>query len=237
MTSPKRLARSAGVLYLLVGIFGGFAEGFVDPKMYATGNAAATTENVIANSGIVRIGVVAHLLDATFFILLALTLYILLKHVHKSAARAMVVLVALAVGIISFNSVFLFEGLRVATGAVDLSALGVAGSNAMVLVLLDIQHFGTLAAQVFFGLWLVPLGYLAYKSSGLLPKWLGVLLVVGGVCYLIDLLAAFLFPEIGKEIHSFIVIPCAIAEISMVLYLLAIGVRTPKAAVQIAAAA
>jgi hypothetical protein len=237
MTSPKRLARIAGVLYLLVGIFGGFAEGFVDPKLYAAGNAAATTGNMIANSGLVRIGVVSHLLDAVSFVFLALTLYIVLKHVHKSVARAMVVLVALAVGIISLNAVFLFEGLRVATGAVDLSALGAAGSNAIVLLLLDIQHYGTLAAQVFFGLWLVPLGYLAYKSSGMLPKWLGVILVVGGACYIVDLLAAFLFPDLAKEIHTFIVIPCAIAEISTVLYLLAFGVKTPKPAVQVAAAA
>ena len=235
--SAKPLARIAGVLYLLVGVFGGFAEGFVDPKMYVAGNATATVGNVVANSGIVRMGVVAHLLDATFFIFLALTLYILLKHVHKSVARAMLILVTLAVAIISLNAVFLFEGLRVATGAVDLSALGAAGSNAIVLLLLDIQHFGTLAAQVFFGLWLVPLGYLAYKSSGLFPKWLGVLLVIGGVCYLVDLLAAFLVPDFGRGIHTFIVIPCAIAEISTVLYLLAIGVRTPKSAVRIAAVA
>jgi len=78
MNSPKRLARIAGVLYLAVGIFGAFAEGFVGLKMYAAGNAAATAGNVVANAGLVRMGVVAHLLDGTFFIFLALTLYILL---------------------------------------------------------------------------------------------------------------------------------------------------------------
>src|SRR5947199_10039555 len=66
MNSPKRLARIAGVLYLLVGIFGGFAEGFVDPKMYVAGNAAATAGNVVANSGLVRMGVVAPRLDGPF---------------------------------------------------------------------------------------------------------------------------------------------------------------------------
>src|SRR5437764_1163567 len=96
MNSPKRLARIAGVLYLLVGIFGGFAEGFVDPKMYVAGNAAITAGNVVANAGLVRMGVVAHLLDGTIFLFLAMTLYLLLKHVHKSVARAMVFLVALA---------------------------------------------------------------------------------------------------------------------------------------------
>src|SRR5947199_2924881 len=96
MNSPKRLARIAGVLYLLVGIFGGFAEGFVEPKMYVAGDAAATAGNVVANAGLVRLGVVADLLNQTVFVFLAMTPYVLLEHVHKSVARAMVILVALA---------------------------------------------------------------------------------------------------------------------------------------------
>jgi len=226
-SSPKRLARIAGVLYLLVGIFGGFAEGFVDPKMYVAGNAAATAGNVVAGSGLVRMGVVAHLLDGTLFVFLAMALYILLEHAHKSVARAMLVLVALSTGILCLNAVFLFEGLQVATNSSYAAAFGTAGSNALVLLLLDTQHYGTLIAQVFFGLWLVPLGYLADKSA-LFPKWLGVLLIVGGVCYLVDLLAAFLVPDFGQRIHAFVVIPSAIAEISMVLYLLVVGVRTQE---------
>ncbi len=228
VTSPARLARIAGVLYLLVGIFGGFAEGFVEPKMYVAGDAATTASNVVANTGLVRLGVVSDLLDQTFFVFLALTLYVLLKHVHQSVARGMLVLVALAAGITCLNTVFLFEALRVATGAVDLSALGAAGSNAMVLLLLDAQHYGILVAQIFFGLWLVPLGYLAYKS-GMFPKALGVALIAGGVCYIVDLLLAFLAPDLGlgQQIHAYVVIPTtAIAEIAMVIYLLVVGVRT-----------
>jgi hypothetical protein len=227
MDPNKKTARIAGILYLLVGIFGGFAEGFVDPKIYVAGNAAATALNVITNSGLVRMGVVSHLLDGTFFVFLAMILYILLEHVHKSVARAMLILVALATGIICLNAVFQFEALRVATDPSYVVAFGLAGSNALVLLLLDMQHYGTLIAQVFFGLWLVPLGYLAYRSN-LFPKWLGVLLVAGGVCYLVDLLAAFLVPGFGQTIHSFVIIPSALAEIAMVLYLLIIGVRTQK---------
>src|SRR6266571_776366 len=228
-TSPKRLARIAGVLYLLVGIFGGFAEGFVEPRMYVAGNAATTASNLLANSGLVRLGVVADLLDPTVFVFLGMTLYLLLKHVHKSVARAMVVLVAISTGITCLNTVFEFEGLRVAIDSAYAAAFSTAGSNALVLLLLDTQHYGTLIAQVFFGLWLVPLGYLAYKSAGLFPKWLGVVLIVGGACYLVDLLAAFLVPDFGQNIHTFVTIPSAIAEISMVLYLLVIGVKNVKA--------
>ena len=109
----------------------------------------------------------------------------------------MVVFVALAAGISSLNAVFQFEGLQVATGS-HMAAFGTAGSNALVLLLLDIQHYGTLIAQVFFGLWLAPLGYLAYKS-GLFPKALGVVLIVAGICYLVDVLAAFLVPDFASR--------------------------------------
>src|SRR2546421_7521589 len=227
-TSPKRLARIAGVLYLLVGIFGGFAQGFVYPKIYVAGDAAKTAGNVIANSGLVRLGVVADLFQATVWVFVAMTLYLLLKHVSKSVASAMVVLAAMGASITILNTVFEFEALRAATGAVNLAAFGATGSSALVLLLVDAQHNGIFVAQIFFGLWLAPLGYLAYKSAGWFPKWLGVLLVVGTVCYLVDLLAAFLVPDFGKEIHAFVWIPSAIAEISMVLYLLVIGVRTQK---------
>jgi len=227
MTSPKRLARIAGFLYLLVGVFGGFAEGYVEPKMYVAGNAAATAGNVIANAGLVRAGVVSDLLDGTVFVFLALALYVLLKPVQKGVARAMLVLVILATAITCLSALFEFEGLRVATGAVDMTAFGAAGSNALVLLLLDAQHYGLLVAQIFFGLWLAPLGYLAYRS-GWFPKALGVVLIAACVSYLVDLLAAFLFPEAGRAIHRFLVILPAIAEPAMVLYLLIIGVKTIK---------
>ena len=188
---------------------------------------AATAANILANLGLVRLSVAAHLLDAIFFVLTAMTLYILLEHVHNSMARAMLVFVAVAVGIITLNAVFQFEALQVATDASYATAFGAAGSNALVLLLLDIQHYGTLAAQVFFGLWLAPLGYLAYKS-GLFPKALGVVLVAATICYLVDLLAAFMVPDLARQIHPFVVIVPAIAEIWMVLYLLVVGVRTLK---------
>jgi hypothetical protein len=156
-----------------------------------------------------------------------MALYALLAHVHKGAARAMLVFVVIAAAIITLNAVFQFEGLQVATTASYATAFGAAGSQALVLLLLDIQHYGTLAAQVFFGLWLAPLGYLAYKS-GLFPRALGVVLVAATVSYLADLFAAFLLPDLAKQIHAFLIIVPAIAEIWMVLYLLVVGVRAPR---------
>ncbi|MEO8716059.1 MAG: DUF4386 domain-containing protein [Acetobacteraceae bacterium] len=228
MSSPKRLARIAGLLYLIVAIFGGFALGFVYPKIYVAGDAARTARNVIANVGLVRTGVVADLFQATVVVFVALTLYQLLKHVNKSAASAMVILAAIGSTIGCLNAVFEFEALRVATGAVDLSAFGAAGSNALVLLLVDAQHYGIFIAQVFFGLWLAPMGYLAYKS-GWFPKALGIVLIAGCVSYLVDLLTTFLLPDSGTAIHTVTSILPIIAEVWMVAYLLVKGVRSPEA--------
>lgn len=226
MNSPKRLARIAGVLYLFNAILSAFAY-FMEKRVYVAGDAAATARNVVAHTGLVRAAVVADLFQATVWVFLAMTLYMLLKHVNRNAASAMAVFVGVGAGITLLNEIFEFEGLRAATGAVNLGSLGPAGSHALVLLLLDTQHYGFLIAQIFFGLWLVPLGYLAYKS-GMFPKALGVLLVAGGLCYLAGTLAAFLAPTSGQQINTVITIPSAIAEICMVVYLLVIGVRTAQ---------
>jgi hypothetical protein len=235
-SSPKRLARIAGFLYLIVGIFGGFAVGYVTPMLYVPGDAAATTANVVANAGLVRIGVLADLLQATVFVFLALTLYLLLRHVHKNAARAMVVLVVVAATIECLDKVFQFGAVRVATDASYAAAFGATGSNALVLLLLDLHNYGYLIAQIFFGLWLVPLGYLAYRS-GMFPRPLGVVLIAAGASYLVDMLAAFLVPDIRTAIHGPLAIPPTIAEVWMLGYLLIFGVRTPASDKRVSAAA
>jgi hypothetical protein len=227
MSSPKRLARIAGVLYLLNGITSGFAFGYVLTKVYIPGNAVTTAANVAANAGLVRLGVVADLFQGAEWVFLAMTLYLLLKHVHQNSARAMVVLVAIGAAIVCLNEVFQFESVRVATDSAYAAAFGTAGSSALVLLLLEIHHYGFLAAQIFFGLWLMPLGYLAYKSA-MFPKALGVALVLGGACYLVGLLAVFLVPDFGEKINTFVTLPSAIAEISMLVYLLVVGVKTTK---------
>lgn len=235
MNSPKLIARIAGVLYLIVAIFAGYAFN-VFTGLYVAGNAAATTTNVVANAGLVRVAVVADLIQVAAWVFLALTLYRLLQHVHRGAAFAMVTLVAIGAGIACFNNIFAFEGMRVATDNSYATVLGVGGANALVLMLLDTQHYGVAIVSVFYGLWLVPLGYLVYKS-GMFPKALGVALASVCVCYHTKLLAAFLAPDLWTVIQGYVSIPIWVFELWMVLYLLLIGVRTknPDARIPVAA--
>lgn len=215
-TGSRKLARVAGVLYLMVAIFGGFAQGFVYPKVYAAGDAAATARNLVQHAGLVRLAVVSDLTQATLWILLALTLVRLFHRVNEPAARAVAVFTAIGAGITMLDTVFELEAMRAATDAIGPYAAGV---DSLPLVLADIHHFGLVVAQVFFGLWLLPLGRLALRS-GWFPTSLGVLLVVGGACYLVDTLVTLVAPDLGAMIHGPLVIPCVVAEVWMVGYLL-----------------
>jgi Domain of unknown function (DUF4386) len=234
MSSPKQMARIAGVLYLIVGVFGGFAIGYVTPLVYAPGDALTTAANISANAGLVRASVLADLIQATVFVFLAMVLFALLQDVNRSVARAMVILVAIATAVMCLNEVFQIGALLVSGEGAYATGFGATGADALVLLLMDLYHYGLLIAQIFFGLWLIPLGYLAYTSD-LFPRALGTVLVVGGGAYLVDLTLALVAPDISRQVHSLMAIPPTIAEVWTVLYLLVSGVRSsegPTAATQ-----
>ncbi len=225
-SSARRLARTAGVLYLGVAVLGGWAHGYVRPMVYVPGDAAVTANNVVEHASLVRYGVVADLAQATLMLFVVLALYRLLQHAGRPVARAMVVLVIVSTAITSLNMVNQLGAVLVATDATYAAGLGAGGSDALVLLLLDLQHHGYLIAQIFFGLWLFPLGLLAYRSN-MFPRPIGIGLMVGAVAYLIDVPLQFLAPGLADTISPVVLIPIVIAaEVSMLVYLLAKGVRT-----------
>jgi hypothetical protein len=223
-----RLARTAGAYYLIVAIFAIFAQ-IVRQNVYVPDDAAATAANMVAHAELVRLSFVADLVQATFALFLVLALSRLLRHVNRDMARAMVLFVVLQVGITCLNLVHQFAALLVATEPAYAGAFGAGAQNALILLLMDVQHNGFLVAQIFFGLWLFPLGWLAYRS-GMFPRPLGVLLMVATAAYLLDVLLQFLAHDFAAAVSPIVVVPLVtIAEVSMVAYLLIKGVRTPPA--------
>jgi hypothetical protein len=226
--SPKRQARIAGLLYLVVAVFAAFAFNYATGRTYVPGNAAATAQSVLANGGLVRAGVVADLIQATAWLFTAMALYLLLRHVSENRARAMVIFVAVGATIVCVNQVFPLAALQAATEPSYAAAFGAAGSNALALLLLDIRHYGSLVAEIFMGLWLVPLGLLAY-ASGLFPRALGVALVVGGAGWMAGSLAGLADPVSGEAFNTSAMMVPTIAEVWLLGYLLVKGVRSPGA--------
>lgn len=228
MPSAKRLARTAGLYYLVVAVLAAFAH-IVRAQVYVAGDAATTAANVVANPDLVRYSFAADLVQATFFLFVVLALYRLLRHHGENVARAMVALVVIAVAITCLNMVHQLGALLVATDPTYAAALGVEGGDALVYLLLDLQHHGYLVAQIFFGLWLSPLGLLAWRSE-MFPRAIAALLMAASIAYVLDVPLQFLAPALAATVNPGLVLVFILAECSMLVFLLAKGVKNARPA-------
>jgi hypothetical protein len=223
MNSVQRTARIAGFLYLILAICGGFAEFAARQSLIVPGDAAATASKIMASTPTFRLGIVSELIGQTVFILLVLYLYRLLKPVNQNQAVLMVILVIVAVTITCINMLNQFAVLLLLSGADYLAVFEVSQLQALVLYFLNMHKAGYLIAQVFFGLWLLPLGYLVYKS-GFIPKIVGILLMVACFGYLIDVFTFFLIPGFDVVISQF----TFVGELLFLLWLLIKGVSVEQ---------
>lgn len=222
MKSTQRLARTAGLFYLVVAVLGAFAH-IVRATVYVPGNATSTAAKVLENADLVRYSLVADLVQATFLVFVVLTLHRLLHRLGAQMARAMVLFVVIAVAVTTLNMVNQLGALLVATDPAYAAAFGVDGANSLVMLLLDLQHYGYLIAQIFFGLWLFPLGLLA-RRSGMFPRVIPALLVTASTLYLVDVALQFLAPSAAAAVNPALVSVFVLAEASLLVFLLAKGV-------------
>jgi hypothetical protein len=181
-TSPLTLARVAGALYLSLLPLGLFGVLFSDPSS--------------------RLGIVSALLVQIVNIFVVLALYRLLKPVNKNMAALMVIFLLLGVPIAMLNELNQFAVLILSSGADYLSVFTAGQLHALVLFFLHLHDIGINIAGIFWGLWLLPMGYLVFKS-GFLPRILGILLMIGCAGYLIQSFATFLIPDFQVNIALF----------------------------------
>jgi hypothetical protein len=230
MNSLKKTARGAGILYIIMDIFMIFSGMIADPKIYVPGDAVATTGNILASEWLFRLDVVSNLVGPIIFLFLVLALYNLFKSVDKGQARLMVILVVVSVPVVFLYTLFQYVPILLLSGAGHLSVFNPAQLQTLSMVFFDMYENGVQIAEVFWGLWLIPLGLLVYKS-GFVPKVLGVLLFIGCLGHLLSFLSTFLFPNI-----SAILIPIAetvmLGELPIFLWLLIKGVKDQQPSIR-----
>jgi hypothetical protein len=223
-SSPKRLARIAGLLFLAVIVLRGIPLLVARPMVHIPGDPAATAEAVAANQTWLRVGFVSELAGIVAFILLVMVLYRLLRHVDRHIAAAMVTFAAIAVAIASANMITYLAGVVIAADPTLASALGVQGSEGLMLLFLELHEIGYSIAEIFIGLWLFSLGYMTWKS-GWFPRPLAVLLMVGCFAYLTLAFTTPLFTRFPEKL-LLIAAPAALAQFWMTGYLVTRGVNT-----------
>ena len=225
MNTNKKTARMAGFLYLIYMVTTMIAQ-VSRTKLIVFGDAIATANNILASEWLFRIGFMSDVLAGVLFLLAAWALYVLLKPVNKNIALLFLLLNLGGVAVQCINMLNLFSAVLLLSGADYLKVFQVDQLQALAMLFLDLHKNGFMIAQLFYGVWLFPLGYLVFKS-GYLPRILGIVLMVECFGWLIYPFQFFLFP-------SYVVISYLssavgfIGEFSLTFWLLIMGVKDQK---------
>jgi hypothetical protein len=220
MNSKQKDAKIAGFLYLVFIIFSILADQFAN---FAQGTTTQVIEKILLNPKLFTLGLICNILSGTFFLLAAWALYKLLKDVNTDAALLFLLLNLAGVVIQCLSVVFLFAGKELLIGTIAPSLFNTDQLKILSIVFINIYLNGFLIAQVFFGLWLLPLGYLVFKSN-FLPKFLGILLIIDCGAILLWFFQYFIFPQLLLVANICLVISL-ISEFGLTIWLLLKGVK------------
>jgi Domain of unknown function (DUF4386) len=224
MTSTSKKARIAGFLYLLLVIVGPLRLMYIPSKLFVHGNASATAANIAAHETLFRLGIVGDLFCGTILIFIVLALYRLFKEVDQYLAVLVVILGGVLPAAIDFFIVLNDSAaLILVRGADFLSVFDKPQRDALAMLFLRMHDQETLAAEIFWGLWLLPLATLVYRSR-FLPRFLGVWLIINGFAYLAISFTGFLLPHYENAVVN-VTFPALTGEVAFVLWLLIKGAK------------
>ncbi len=225
MSSTKNPGRFVGLLYVLVSIPGAFALVYVPSKLIVDGNATATASNIAASETLFRAGIACNLISQILFMWVALALYDLLKGVNQRHASLMLGLIVVSIPIALLNELNAIAALILVRGADFLSIFEKPQRDALAMLFLNLHSHGFGIAEIFWGLWLFPLGLLVYRS-GFFPRILGVLLMARCFAYVVESLMPLLLPRY-EDVVSRWMMPLRFGELLFMFWLLIIGAK-PK---------
>ncbi len=216
--SRNGLTRLSGLFYLLVVLTGIFSLMYVPSQLIHFDDPAQTIAGLRTRPLLFRFGILSALLCYVFFLLLGWSLYALLQEVSRPVAVIMLSLVLCSVPIAVFSAHYLIHIMSL----LNESRYAVGELEPLVMNAFRAYSDGLFTASLFWSTWLFPFGYLVFKS-GFLPRWLGILLMVGSACYFLYFCGTLLFPQ--NSWIAYLRRPASLAEIGTCLWLLIAGSR------------
>jgi Domain of unknown function (DUF4386) len=225
MIPTKNWARLAGLLYLLVIALGLFAEVFVREALTVSNDAVATLNNIRTAEMRFRLGFTADLVNLICGLPVITFFYFLFKPVNRYGTILAIFFVIISNAIIAANLINQLTPLMLIGSDHYLSAFLPGQLATLAINALNLQEQGYAIALVFFGIYCIIIGWLIYRSA-ILPRILGILYAIAGVCYLINSFTGFLMPEFRNPLFPAILLPSFIGELSVALWLLIKGVKS-----------
>jgi hypothetical protein len=216
----------AGFWYLLLSVIAPLRLMYIPSKLFVRGNATATVTNIAAHEWLFRFGIVGDLLCGVILIFLVLAFYRLFKGVDQNLAVLVVIFGGVMPAIINFVSVVSDAGvLMVVRGGDFLSVFDKPQRDALAMLFLRLRGQQTTAAEILWGVWLLPLAMLVYRSR-FLPRFLGVWLTINGFAYVIISLTGVLLPQYQGQVFT-ISTPALFGELAIMLWLVIKGANPP----------
>ncbi len=226
MTPLNRRARIAGLIYLLMIAVGLIRLLYIPNKLFVRGDAAATAANIAANTALFRLGMATGLVGIVMFLFLALALYRLLSSVNGGLASVMVIFVSISVAIECVNVLTDAAALELIRGADFLTVFDKPQREALARLSLNLHFQGFVVNEIFWGLWLLPLGILVFRS-GFLPRLLGAWLFLAGLLWIVVSLTGLLDPDSYDRVYR-LTEPFRLGEVAFLLWLVILGAREKK---------
>ena len=225
----KKIARIAGILYLIIFITAGFAQGFVREGLIVTGDPSATFVNITSSEGLFRSALISDLTAFLSDAIISVILYFLLRPVSRVGAAVMASLRLLAHPAIAvINLINHYAAIEIATGTY-FTSWSPEQLESMVYFFTEMHSAGYLIAGAFFGVHLLILGILLFRSENF-PKWLGILVAIAGPAYIAESTGNLVWPGNEALFSTIVLIAAVTAELALTLWLLLKGVKTPVAA-------
>jgi hypothetical protein len=223
MNSIKKQAHVAGVLYVLASITAVFAWVYVSGKLFVRDDPIATADNIRASETLLRLGIASELVGAIIFIFVVLALYRLFKAVSEKHALAMAILLLISTPISLLAAVGELAALIVAEGGNFLSPFDQHQLDSLSYLFFRLHGQALVIAQIFWGLWLFPFGTLVIRC-GFIPRFLGFLLFIAGVGYLIGSCSVLVLPSY-KQLGNQIAMILEFCELPIIFWLLIWGAK------------
>jgi hypothetical protein len=220
-TSPSPRARITGVVYLLYFLTAVFGE-FFGRGLVVSGDAAATANNILAHQPLFRLGLATGLIATACYVAVTALFYDLFQPVNRSLSILAAFFSLVGCAILAFASLFRIAPLVVLGGGQYLSVFKVEQLRALASLFLELYGQGVNICFVFFGVYCLLIGYLIFRSA-FLPRILGVLMAFAGLGWL-----TFLSPTLANYLSPYIQVLGVLAEGSLMLWLLVMGVNVAK---------
>jgi hypothetical protein len=225
--SARRIARIGGILNLVIIVIGALGEAVVRGSIVVPGDAVATATNLTEKETLWRVGIAGEIVLLSCATALAAIFYVLLRPVSRLLALMTLLFNLMCIAVEGVAAVSLAQALQPVSGAAYLDVFTSDQLGAMALLSIRAHTLGFGTALIFFGIECLLIGWLIVRS-GYIPAWVGILMQIAGVCYLINSFALILSPPLASSLFPAILLPCLIGELSLALWLVIRGVRTDR---------